>query len=87
MSVSGALGTAAMLDSMGRFVSNVGVPAAITFFLLSQLTPRLDNISTLQTQANTQLTIIASSCAQPRAPIVSLKSTAGTEKLVKFGDQ
>lgn len=75
MSVNGVLGTAAMLDSMGRFVSNVGVPAAITFFLLSQLTPRLDNISTLQTQANTQLTIIASSCSPARAPIAEFNST------------
>jgi len=31
---SHVLGTAAFLDAIGRFVSNVGVPAAITFFLL-----------------------------------------------------
>lgn len=57
--MAGNLGTAALIDSMGRFVSNVGVPAAITFFLLSQLTPRLDQIALEQAQANTQLTIMA----------------------------
>jgi hypothetical protein len=63
--MSTVLGTAAMLDSMGRFVSNVGVPAAITFFMLSQLTPRLDTIALEQRQSNTQLTLIAATCGQP----------------------
>lgn len=64
--MSTTLGTAALMDSMGRFISNVGVPAAITFFLLSQLSPRLDQQSTLLAQANTELTIIASTCGQTR---------------------
>lgn len=51
-----------MLDSIGRFVSNVGVPAAIAFFILNQISPKLDTIATLQTQANTELTIISASC-------------------------
>lgn len=59
---STTLVTAAMLDSVGRFVANVGVPAAITFFLLSQITPRLDTLATLQAQANTNLAIIGASC-------------------------
>jgi len=59
---STGLGTAAALDSMGRFVANVGVPAAITFFMLSQLTPRLDTIAANQAQTNTQLAIFSASC-------------------------
>lgn len=59
---SPGLGTAAALDSIGRFVANVGVPAAITFFMLSQLTPRLDAIATNQAQTNTQLAIFSASC-------------------------
>ena len=59
---SAGLGTAAALDSLGRFVANVGVPAAITFFMLSQLTPRLDTIATNQAQTNTQLAILTASC-------------------------
>ena len=67
---SHVLGTAAFLDAIGRFVSNVGVPAAITFFLLSQLTPRLDQQATLLTQANTQLTIMASTGCGTRQQVV-----------------
>lgn len=63
---AGVLGTAAMIDAIGRFVSNVGVPAAIAFLLLSQLSPRLDQQSTMLAQANTELTIIASRCGGPR---------------------
>lgn len=65
MSANTPLFTAALLDSMGRFIGNVGVPAAIAFFILYQITPRLDNLATLQTAANTQLTIIGASCARP----------------------
>jgi hypothetical protein len=54
--------TAALLDSAGRFIGNVGVPAAIAFFILLQITPRLDNISTNQVATNTTLTLIAASC-------------------------
>lgn len=77
---SPGLGTAAALDSIGRFVANVGVPAAITFFMLSQLTPRLDAIATNQAQTNTQLAIFSASCGavprlsdspmQPRQPVL-----------------
>jgi hypothetical protein len=61
--------TAALLDSLGRFIANVGVPAAIAFFILYQITPRLDQLATLSTQANTQLTIIGASCARPIADL------------------
>jgi hypothetical protein len=57
-----ALITAAMLDSAGRFIANVGVPAAITFFLLAQITPRLDAIAANQLATTTQLAIIGASC-------------------------
>jgi hypothetical protein len=62
---SHTLVTAALLDSLGRFVGNVGVPAAIAFFILYQITPRLDTIATNQVQANTQLTVIAATCGRP----------------------
>lgn len=65
MSVNSGLMTAALLDSLGRFVANVGVPAAIAFFILYQITPRLDQLAILQTTANTQLTIIGASCGRP----------------------
>lgn len=66
-----ALVTAAMLDSAGRFIANVGVPAAITFFLLSQITPRLDAIATNQIGTTTQLAIIGASCGA-RATLADL---------------
>lgn len=59
---STALAAAATLDSAGRFIANVGVPAAITFFMLSQLTPRLDTIAANQQQTNTQLAVFSASC-------------------------
>lgn len=65
MTQSNTLFTAALLDSLGRFIGNVGVPAAIAFFILYQITPRLDQIATLQASANTQLTIIGATCARP----------------------
>lgn len=67
---SPGLGTAAALDSVGRFVANVGVPAAITFFMLSQLTPRLDAIANNQANTNTQLAILSASCGG--RPLASL---------------
>mgnify|MGYP007010098592 CR=1 FL=1 len=62
--MSTSLGTAAMIDSVGRFVSNVGVPAAIALVLLWQFTPRLDRIGDLQAQQNTNLAIIGATCGQ-----------------------
>jgi hypothetical protein len=59
-----------MLDALGRFVSNVGVPAAITFFMLSQLTPRLDAQSVLLAQANTTLTVMATTGCGTARPTV-----------------
>lgn len=55
--------TAAFLDSVGRFVGSIGVPAAIAFFILYQIGPKLDTIAVQQTQANTTLSLIAASCA------------------------
>jgi hypothetical protein len=62
VSSQSALGTAALLDSVSRFIGNVGVPAAIAFFILYQITPRLDQLATLQAAANTQLTVIGATC-------------------------
>ena len=60
--MSTSLGTAAMLDSVGRFTSNVGVPAAIALFVLWQIGPKLDAVSLELRQTNTQLTVISASC-------------------------
>jgi hypothetical protein len=66
--VSTVLGTAAMLDSVGRFTSNVGVPAAIALFVLWQIGPKLDAVALEQRQTNTELTVIGASCLSgPRA--------------------
>jgi hypothetical protein len=62
------LGTAALIDSMGRFVANVGVPAAIALILLWQITPRLDRIGDLQAQQNTNLAILQATCGQRPFP-------------------
>jgi len=51
-----------MLDSVGRFTSNVGVPAAIALFVLWQIGPKLDAVSLELRQTNTQLTVISASC-------------------------
>lgn len=67
--MSTTLLTATLLDSVGRFIGNVGVPAAIAFFILYQITPRLDNLATLQTQANTQLTVISATCGTARPQV------------------
>jgi len=56
---------AVVLDSAGRFVANVGVPAAIAFFILYQITPRLDQMTALGAQTNTQLAVIGASCSKP----------------------
>jgi len=63
--------TATMLDAMGRFVSNVGVPAAIAFYILAQLGPKLDTIAANQTGLNTEIAIVATSCNAPRQPITN----------------
>jgi len=54
-----------MLDSVGRFTSNVGVPAAIALFVLWQIGPKLDAVSLELRQTNTQLTVISASCFNP----------------------
>lgn len=51
------------LDALGRFVGNVGVPAAIAFFILAQITPRLDVIASNQVSSNTNLAVIAATCS------------------------
>ncbi len=73
--MSQALGTAAMLDSVGRFTSNVGVPAAIAMFVLWQVGPKLDAVALEQRETNTQLTVIASTCGLVRTTISSSSAT------------
>ena len=70
--MSTTLGTAAMLDSVGRFTSNVGVPACIALFVLWQIGPKLDAVALEQRQTNTQLTVIAASCLPARATTSSV---------------
>lgn len=62
---SSVLGTAAMVDSLGRFIANVGVPATIALLILYQITPRLDRIADNQSAASGQLLLIAASCSRP----------------------
>ncbi len=57
------LGTAAMVDSLGRFIANVGVPAVIALLILYQITPRLDRIADGQSASAAQLTLIAATCS------------------------
>jgi len=66
MTHSGVLGTAAMVDSLGRFIANVGVPATIALFILYQITPRLDRIADGQASSTAQLAFIQATCAAPR---------------------
>lgn len=68
--VNSSLGTAAMLDSVGRFVSNVGVPAAIAFFILYQLTPKLDSMNQSLSILTTQMTVYSATCSSVRPTVV-----------------
>jgi hypothetical protein len=68
---SATLVSAAALDAVGRFVGNVGVPAAIAFFILAQITPRLDVIASNQVSSNTNLAVIAATCSGRTLPYVT----------------
>lgn len=70
--MSTSLGTAAMLDSVGRFTSNVGVPACIALFVLWQIGPKLDAVALEQRETNTQLTVIATACTAVRTATYSV---------------
>jgi hypothetical protein len=54
-----------LVDALSRFVANVGVPAAIAFFVLYQVTPRLDAQTQAVTNLNTQLAVISVACTSP----------------------
>lgn len=54
------------LDAISRAIGNVGVPAAIAFLILWQITPRLDQQSTLLTQLNTSVAVQSAVCGQSR---------------------
>lgn len=51
-----------VFDSIGRFVANVGVPAAIAFFVLWQIGGKLDTVGLELNRTNTQLTLMTASC-------------------------
>jgi len=68
---SATLMSAAALDAIGRFVGNIGVPAAIAFFILAQINPRLDVIASNQVASNTNLAVIAASCSGRGLPYLS----------------
>lgn len=57
--------TAALVDAMGRFIGNVGVPATIALFILYQITPRLDRIADQNATSVAQLSIMLASCSRP----------------------
>lgn len=69
MTSSTTLMNVAALDAIGRVVGNVGVPAAIAFFILWQITPRLDAMNTALASSNVQLAVIGASCARPVAQL------------------
>jgi len=58
--------TAALLDSLGRFIGNVGVPAAIALLVLWQITPRLDTIAVETAQLQTAIQVESITCSQQR---------------------
>lgn len=64
MSIS--LANAAAIDSIGRLISNVGVPAVFALVLLWQITPRLDRVGDLLAAQNTSLAVLQASCAGAR---------------------
>lgn len=70
--MSTTFATAAMLDSIGRFTANVGVPAAIAMFIIWQIGPKLDAVALEQRETNTQLTVIASTCGLLRPTTTSV---------------
>jgi len=65
---SSTLMTAAALDAIGRFVGNVGVPAAIAFLVLWQVTPRLDAQTVALQDVRTQLAVYSATCGVLRGP-------------------
>jgi len=65
---SNSIASITLSEAFVRLVSNVGIPAAIAFFMLSQLEPRIDAQSVLLAQANTTLTVIATTGCGPIRP-------------------
>lgn len=63
--MQGTLTTAAMVDSLSRFIGNVGVPATIALFILYQITPRLDRIADQGAASSAQLTMVLATCGRP----------------------
>jgi hypothetical protein len=64
---SSTLQTIAGVDAIGRFIGNVGVPAAIAFLVLWQVTPRLDQQTIALQQLNTAVAVQSASCGLGRA--------------------
>lgn len=65
MSVSGnSPVTSNLVDTIGRFVANVGVPAAMAFFILYQITPRLDTTNSQLAQLQTSMAVNTASCTR-----------------------
>lgn len=69
MTPSTVLMNVAALDAIGRVVGNIGVPAAIAFFILWQITPRLDAMNVTLSSTNVQLAVIGASCRPPVADL------------------
>lgn len=57
-------------DAVGRFIGQIGVPAAIAFFVLSQLIPRIDHGIAVADHVDAELQFLAArGCGPP--PILS----------------
>lgn len=69
MSNSAVLMNVAALDAISRAVGNVGVPAAIAFLVLWQVTPRLDAQTIALQQLNTAVAVQTAACAPGRGDL------------------
>lgn len=66
MTHSGTLQSIAGIDAISRAAGNVGVPAAIAFLVLWQVTPRLDQQTIALQQLNTAVAVQTAACSMPR---------------------
>lgn len=55
--------TAGLYDTWAQLVANVGVPAAIAFFVLFQLGPRIDDGIRIADRVDGELNILAANCS------------------------
>lgn len=74
MTSSATLMNVAGLDAISRAAGSVGVPAAITFLLLWQVTPRLDAMTASLQALNTAVAVQTATCAtRPYSPALDTR--------------